>query len=112
MVGTPVFIQALVASFGVEDTVSMLEHTQPFVANWEQQLAEAFSQEDWEAAAQCAHKAISSVRLYGSPELEALLSQIVDRDECVKSAGFHQTVFAEFATIRQVTQAWMTCHKT
>ncbi|MEZ5453133.1 MAG: hypothetical protein R3E93_10035 [Thiothrix sp.] len=101
-------LDTLVARFGVEETLQLLEYSQPFVRQWEQQLRDALLSGDWESAAHCAHKAISSVRLYGSPRLEALLYQVRDGDN---ATVIQHDLFEEFTAVNNMIAAWVAEHK-
>lgn len=109
---TTTSLDALVARFGVEETIQMLEYSQPFVRQWEQQLCDALLSGDRESAAHCAHKAISSVRLYGSPRLEALLFQVRDSDSNMDTTEIRTALSVEFAAVTDAMNAWMAEHKT
>lgn len=104
-------LDALVARFGIEETVQMLEFSQPIVRQWEQQLREAMQAGNWENATLCAHKAVSSVRMYGSPRLETLLCQIRDSDSSINTKELQQDLFAEFADVQQTINTWIAEHQ-
>lgn len=104
-------LDTLITRFGVEETIQMIEFSQPFVSQWEQQLHEALLVGDWESAANCAHKAISSVRLYGSPKLETLLCQIRDGGSGMNFVEIQQALSAEFASVTETVNAWVATQK-
>lgn len=104
-------LEALLLRFGVIETIEMLEYAQPFLAQWEQQLREAMLSDDREKAANCAHKAISSVHLCGSPALEALLRRVKDGDNSMYSEDMQQILFAEFVAVRQSVDDWIVEHQ-
>lgn len=100
-------LNTLLTRFGVEETLQMLEYSQPFIRQWEQQLREAMLANDWDRVTHCAHKAISSVRLYGSPRLEALLCQIKDSDSSINTPETQNALFTEFANVQQAVSQWI-----
>lgn len=104
-------LEALLLRFGVTETIEMLEYARPFVAQWEQQLREAMLSDDRETAANYAHKAISSVRLYGSPALERLLRRVKDGDSGMYSEAMQHSLFAEFAAVRGAVDDWIAEHR-
>ncbi|MGV6810463.1 MAG: hypothetical protein ACWA5U_11385 [bacterium] len=74
-------IQYLVKQFGVNKTVRMLTFALPYVREHKKNIYDALNQHDFKLASACAHKALSSVRLYGTPTLEQLLLHIKDYEQ-------------------------------
>ncbi|QLQ31443.1 MAG: Hpt domain-containing protein [Candidatus Thiothrix singaporensis] len=79
----------------------------PYIAGKERQLRDALQAGDWETAARHAHKAISSVRLFGSAKLEALLRQIKDGDSVLSAEEAQQALSAEFAQVEASVHSWL-----
>lgn len=93
---------------GSETTIQMVKLAIPYIKQREQQLREALLEGDMKAAAGHAHKAIGSVRIYGTLELEALLCQVRDQDfGQSNSTATQQLLSAEFDRASQALQVWI-----
>jgi len=96
------------ATIGVEKTLKMVEFAVTYIAQREQQLKEALLNAELQQAADYAHKAVGSVRLYGSPQLEQLLCQVRDQDYAQEnSAALQRELSAEFALADQALKSWI-----
>lgn len=66
---------------------------------------------NWEAALQVAHKTLSSVRLYGSNQLESLLQQVCCQDiGVIATSEFQATLESEFSGVITTLKHWLAEH--
>lgn len=96
------------ARFGLEDSQELANFALDYVQHTGQQLKTLLVNEDSEAAAKYAHKAIGSVRLYGTPQLEVLLGCVRDNDYKPEMAhDLQHELCAEFTLIEQALRKWL-----
>ena len=72
-------ISYLVEEIGLKNTIELIELALPSISNLEANFAKSLSAGDIDMAATYAHKALGSVRLYGTKNLEDLLMKIKDK---------------------------------
>jgi hypothetical protein len=96
---------------GREKAVQIVEFSLPYISQKGQQLNDALIAAEWESAAHYAHKAISSVRLFGSAKLETLLVQIRDGNIDQDTMDIQQELLAEFTDVQNAVNAWLIQHK-
>ncbi|MEB4592710.1 Hpt domain-containing protein [Candidatus Thiothrix sp. Deng01] len=102
-----IVLDEIAGRLGREKAIEIVEFSLPYIAGKEQQLRDALQAGDWETAARHAHKAISSVRLFGSVKLEALLRQIKDGDSGLDAGEVQQALSAEFAQVEASVHSWL-----
>lgn len=99
---------------GMEEAIDMFDYALPLIVKRKQELCSYLQTQDWEAAKQCAHQTISSVRLYGSQHLETQLQHIrlLDTtDNHTDPIQLEKTLAQAFdQTIQEVT-IWLDKHK-
>ncbi len=105
------YLDDLSQRLGHEKTVQMIEFSMPYVDKREQELHEALQLNDWQAASHCAHKAISSVRLFGSPRLESLLVQVRDGLNEQDTTWIRAELSEAFSAARSTVNAWLAKHQ-
>lgn len=99
------------AKFGLQDSLEIAEFTLSYIQRTEQQLSESLLNRDRVTAAAQAHKAISSVRLYGTPKLETLLVKIRDDDYATELATkLQHELSAELRLISTALSNWSAKH--
>lgn len=101
----------IASRLGNDKTIEIVEFSLPYISEKEQQLRESLLAADWEAAARHAHKALSSVRLFGSGKLETLLIQIRDGAVEQNAEEIQQALSAEFTDAQDAIHAWLAKHK-
>ncbi|HHC75338.1 MAG TPA: hypothetical protein ENK78_09710 [Thiothrix sp.] len=108
-------IQYLVNQFGVSKAARMLAFALPYVREHKQNLYDALNKQDFALASACAHKALSPVRLYGTPTLEQLLLHIKDYESHPQTLNnvsedveqLQQSVMKEFDEVIEQIEQWM-----
>ncbi len=103
-------LETIAQNLGIEDTIELLEYALPRIAQRQKKIQESLLAEDWEAASKCAHQTISSVRLYGTEELEKLLRQAKQAGEDTADADIvtlQQELLAEFDHVSQTIREWL-----
>lgn len=103
-------IERLTQNLGLKDTIEVLEYALPRVAEKQKKIQQHLQQKHWEKASLYAHKTISSVRLYGSAELERLLNKVQEHNESER-IQLQQQLLKEFNHVIQTIQQWLTVHK-
>ncbi len=103
-------LDSLTMRFGVKKMIKMVEFSLPYLSQREQELRESLLSGDRDTASHTAHKAISSVRLYGSPKLEALLYQVRDGDYGANVEALQKELSKEFTFVTNVAKAWLMKH--
>ncbi len=106
-------LETIAQNLGIEDTIELLEYALPRIAQRQKKIQESLLAEDWEAASKCAHQTISSVRLYGTEELEKLLRQAKQAGEDTADADIvtlQQELLAEFDHVSQTIREWLLTH--
>lgn len=98
-------IDRLCQQIGMERTVKVLQFSLPRVISFENELRLALQQRDYVQARQYAHRALSSVRAYGTPRLELLLRQVMDGP--VEHVHLTSDLSAEFALVIGSIEAWL-----
>lgn len=68
------------ASMGEKETLEIVHFSLAYIAQRNREISDALLSSQKKLAADYAHKATGSVRLYGTPKLEALLSQVRGND--------------------------------
>lgn len=103
-----VALNKVAAELGLVDAIELFEFALPIVIERQQMLQNYLQAEDWVAAAQCAHKTISSVRFYSSERLEGLLRQAMQvRTGEIDVAILQQALFAEFDAVISTVREWL-----
>ena len=101
----------LVGALGIRDAVETLIFALPYIIERQNALAQFLRVGDWESARHIAHKALSSVRLYASSQLETLLQQVRQQEIAVIStAEFQATLDGEFSTVIHTLEDWLSEH--
>lgn len=72
-------ISYLVEEIGLKNTIELIELALPSISTLEANFAKSLLAGDADMAATYAHKALGSVRLYGTKNLENLLMKIKDK---------------------------------
>lgn len=96
---------------GDKDAIELFQFTLPIVIERQHALEQHLCAREWAAFKQCAHKSISSVRLYGSERLEMLLRQAndVDKDE-FDLLTYQQELSEEFEVVIGSIREWLAQH--
>ena len=98
----------LLESLGSKNTVELVMFALPHIAERKETLKQLLQAGDWEAAARVAHKTLSSVRLYGSKQLEVLLQQVRQQAvEVISTPEFQARLDAAFSTVISGLDAWL-----
>lgn len=106
-------LNALAGRLGLGDTIELLELALPLIAEREQEIRQSLLAGDWSEAARCAHKTMSSVRLYGTHKLELLLRQVQSAGQGQMDVpAFQQELSAEFVAVMQTISEWLAKHAT
>lgn len=101
----------LLENLGERDAVELLAGILPLINERKIALQQYLHAEDWEAAARIAHKTISSVRLYGSAELETLLQQVRQQElVTIATPAFQAKLEATFSDTMQTLIDWLAEH--
>lgn len=107
----------MIDDMGLElvDRIELLEYALPRVIEREQELSTFLLAHDGEKAARCAHTALSAVRLYGSPKLEALLHQTLKLGDTadineVDVLMLQQELSKEFTVVIDRIRSWLAEH--
>ena len=69
----------LVEEIGLKNTIELIELALPSISTLEANFSKSLLSNDIDMAAKYAHKALGSVRLYGTTNLENLLMKIKDK---------------------------------
>lgn len=104
-------LDEIASRLGYDKTIELVEFSLPYINEKEQLLRESLVSADWEAAAQHAHKALSSVRLFGSSKLESLLVQIRDGAIGQNADEIQRELSAEFTDAQAAIHTWLAQHK-
>lgn len=90
----------LVNTLGVTDTAELIQTAVPIITERRETLSRLLLAQDLEGAADCAHKTLGSIRLYGTPNLEGLLKQVKTLDASQHDlVKFQQRLFEEFSQV-------------
>jgi HPt (histidine-containing phosphotransfer) domain-containing protein len=95
-------LEQLSQQLGVKDTIEVLEYALPRIIERQEKIHQHLQMKNWQAASKDAHQIISSVRLYGSDELEKLLKKVKDCQQI--EANQLSTAFNE---VIQAIQQWL-----
>lgn len=104
-------IKQVSQELGSEQTIELLEFALPHIHQQAQQLDAALSTHNWQQAALYAHKALSSVHLYGSPELRFLLTQLKERNQTISPQAFQLALTNEFNDVITAIEEWLATTK-
>lgn len=101
-------LDLVAANLGLEEAIEMFEYALPRVLLRKKEILEHMQSQNWEAACNDAHRAISSVRLYGTQRLEDLLRQVksVSTGE-VDSQVLQQELSDEFDSVIKAISDWL-----
>lgn len=101
-------VNKLVGDLGVNDTYELLAFALPHITKRHEELQDALERGEWETAARCAHKTLSSVRLYGSERLEVLLYQVREAGTGgMDVPALRQELSVEFLSVIQTIKEWL-----
>lgn len=101
----------LVGVLGIKDTVETLLFALPYIIERQDALAQFLRAGNWESARHIAHKTLSSVQLYASSQLEALLQQVSQQEMAVISTAEFQTALGgEFSIVIHTLEDWLSEH--
>lgn len=104
-------LDSLLGVLGVKDAVESLVFALPLVTERKNALGQLLQAGDWTTAGHVAHKTLSSVRMYGSDQLEVLLQQVRQQDIAVIStAEFQATLEGEFSMVIHTLESWLSEH--
>lgn len=98
-------IDKLCGDIGQERAVRVLEFALPRIVGFERDIREFISAGNHAAAADCAHRAISSVRAYGTVRLETLLREASAEDCDFKR--LQPELSKEFALVIDFVDSWL-----
>lgn len=101
----------LLGALGRKDAVEVLVFALPLIIERKNALGQLLQAGNWSTAGHVAHKIVSSVRMYGSTQLEALLQQVRQQEIAVIStAEFQATLDGEFSTVIHTLENWLSEH--
>ena len=107
-INTNLKLAKLEANLGVTDTVDLIRTALPIIIERKATLSKLLLAEDLEGASACAHKTLGSVRLYGTDQLEHLLTQVKtldpNRDDLT---GFQYQISEEFSLVIDGCERWL-----
>lgn len=108
---TEASLQTLQENLGIKDTIDLLVFALPRIRERQQALHQCLQARDWEAASRVAHQTLSSVRLYGSSQIEQLLQAVRQQDiGVISSASFQQSLVQEFESVTHTVKTWLAKH--
>jgi len=99
------------ATVGKKKTLEMVHFSLSYIDQREKEIANALLRANKKLAADLAHKALGSVKFYGTSRLEALLSTIRDgnyRDSEI--ATLQSELSSEFMLATNNLERWLTNH--
>lgn len=101
----------LLENLGEADAIKLLSVALPLIEERKMALQQNLQAGDWEVAARLAHKTISSVRMYGSAELETLLRQVHQQElAAIATSAFQVKLEAAFSDTIQTLVDWLREH--
>lgn len=101
-------VDGLLENLGMKATVELVAFALPHIVLRRDSLKQLLHASDWEGAGRVAHKTLSSVRLYSSGQLEALLRQVCQQDIGVISRpAFQAMLDDEFSSIINRLESWL-----
>lgn len=101
-------LSLVVENLGVEDAIELFEYALPRVLDRKSQIIKHMQSQNWDAARDDAHRAISSVRIYGTERLETLLRQVkMASTGEVDSQVLQQELSDEFDHVVQAIAGWL-----
>lgn len=100
-------IKQLQGKLGTVETVDMLAFALPLIIEREASLRESLLSGYLQEAAQHAHKTISSIRLYGSSELEALLKEVYNIQSHQQALELQPKLSKEFNRVISAVEDWL-----
>ncbi len=103
-------LDQLTQDLGIEDAVEVLEYALPRVFERQKKIQEHLQAKQWKEASAYAHQTMSSIRLYGSDELERLLNKIKDHNENER-IQLQDQLSQEFSLVIQTIQQWLSLHR-
>lgn len=92
---------------GREQSVELLTFALPHIRQHAEKLHTALSSHNWQQTALYAHKALSSAHLYGSAELNFLLTQLKEGNQTIPPKAFQQALADEFALVINSIEQWL-----
>lgn len=107
-VNTNLKLAKLEENLGVADTVDLIRTALPIILERKATLSKLLLTEDLEGASACAHKLLGSVRLYGTDQLENLLTQVktmdLNQDDLT---GLQYQISEEFSLVIDGCERWL-----
>ena len=103
-------LDKLMQDLGIEDAIEVLEYALPRVFERQKKIQQHLQAKQWEEASAYAHQTISSIRLYGSDELERLLRKIKERNESER-IELQGQLSREFTDVLQAIEQWLVVHR-
>ena len=101
-------LDSLLENLGRAATVELVAFALPHIVLRRDSLKLLLQTGDWEGAGRVAHKTLSSVRLYGSSQFEALLRQVCQQETgVISSAAFQTTLDKEFSSTIKMLEQWL-----
>ena len=102
-------INKLCDEIGPERAFRVLEFALPRIIEFDNDLKGFMLAGEQKAAAECAHRAVSSVRAYGTGQLETLLREISDGGNDFDR--LQPALSGEFAVVIDRVETWLQQHK-
>jgi hypothetical protein len=103
-------IEQLVDKLGETEAIEMLEFALPLIVERESNLTDQLLSGNLAEAAKYAHKTISSIRLYGSSELENLLQAVKDVKNHAQALALQPRLSKEFNLTINVVKNYLHEH--
>lgn len=100
-------IKQLHEKLGTAETVDMFVFALPIIIEREAELRESLLSGHLQKASQHAHKTISSIRLYGSAELEDLLKEVSNIQNHQHALELQPRLSAEFNSVIKTVENWL-----
>ena len=100
----------LCAEIGVAAATRVLVYALPRIQNLNHDLQAMLSAGEREAAAEYAHRGLSSVRAYGTEQLETLLREVNNEDADLQV--LQDALAAEFRCVINSVEDWLRRHDT
>lgn len=95
-------------NIGITDTVDLIQTALPILIERKATLGKLLLAEDLEGASACAHKTLGSVRLYGTDQLESLLTQVKELNpDQVDLIDFQGQISEEFSMVIDDCIKWL-----
>lgn len=103
-------IEQLQGKLGTAETIDMLTFALPLIIEREVSLRESLLSGYLQEATQHAHKTASSIRLYGSSELEALLKEVYSIQSRQQALVLQPKLSEEFNRVIDEVEDWLSGH--